>query len=185
MREDSPGTISVYLLDADPVVREELARAISAARGLELLGQARHAAGALEETALFEPDVILVDLDLALVEQGGVNLVGLLRAQVPAMRVLIVTSVDDEARLTAALRAGACGYLIETAGDEEIAEAIRWAHAGGAPLSVSIADAVRRGARRMSKKRNPPPAGAATPALRPGPPPPTLTAGAAEPDDEA
>jgi DNA-binding NarL/FixJ family response regulator len=182
MREGSPGTISVYLLDVHPVVRERFARAIAADRGLEVVGQARRAAAALEETALFEPDVILVDLDLA--EHCGVNLVGLLRAQLPRARVLIVTSYDDEIRLTDALREGACGYLIETAGREEIVEAIRWASAGGAPLSVSIAAAVMRGVPR-GKKRSPPPAGATIPALRPGPPPPSLTAAVDEPDEEA
>ncbi len=145
MNEILATTITVYLVDVHPIVREDLARAINDARDLVVVGQTGSVAGALTETRTAKPDVVLIDLDT--LAHDGLALVSALRAQLPTAKLLVLISGDNERRLSEALRAGAHGYLTRTAGHPEILEGIRWIVVGGAPISVSIANVVARALR--------------------------------------
>jgi DNA-binding NarL/FixJ family response regulator len=196
MTEVFARTITVYLVDVHPIFREDLAHAIDRARNLVVVGQAGTAAGALAETRTAQPDVVLVDLDTP--DRDGIELVGALRAELPAAKLLVLIPGDDEIRVAEAMRAGAHGYLLKTAEPQEVLESIRGIIAEEAPIPVSFADVVPRALRelvcaspveqvwgvRKWNKRGPPPAPAAAPALVPGPSPPSLVDAVAEPDDE-
>lgn len=92
-------------------------------------------------------DAALVDLGLPDVD--GVDLIGRLRARRPAMPVLVVTVVSLEAKILAALRAGACGYLYKEDLGLRLVDAVEEALEGGAPMSRDVArklvEHVRRG----------------------------------------
>ncbi len=145
----SSSEIRVYLIDDHPVVRDGIAGAIAGEVDLVLVGAAATAGDGLEGAAAARPDVILVDLGLP--DRGGAALVAALRAALPAARVVVLSSHDDEFRVAEALGAGAQGYLLKSSPVAELVAAIRAAAAGGTPLSPSLTDAVLRAMRRSGK----------------------------------
>jgi len=146
MPDTSTSKINVYLIDDHPVVREGFARALADEPDMAVVGQAGTAAEALRETAQCKPDVVLVDLNIP--DRDGIELLGALRAQLPAAKLLVLSGYDDEFRVAEALRAGAQGYLVKTSKLEEVIEGIRRIATGGAPLSPRIAGAVVRAMRK-------------------------------------
>src|SRR5277367_5430698 len=146
MAESSLNRIKIYLIDDHPIVREGFARAIADEADMEVVGQAGTAAEALKETIALKPDVVLVDLNIP--DRDGIELLGALRAQLPAAKLLVLSGYDDEFRVAEALRAGAQGYLVKTSRLDEVVDGIRRISSGGAPLSPRIAGAVVRAMRK-------------------------------------
>jgi DNA-binding NarL/FixJ family response regulator len=146
MAEISPSRIKIYLIDDHPIVREGFARAIADEPDMSVVGQAGTAADALKDTVSIKPDVLLVDLNIP--DRDGIELLGALRAQLPAAKLLVLSGYDDEFRVAEALRAGAQGYLVKTSKLEEVIDGIRRIVVGGAPLSPRIAGAVVRAMRK-------------------------------------
>jgi DNA-binding NarL/FixJ family response regulator len=149
MRPPGSEPIRVYLIDDHPVVCSGLAVAMAEEPDLVLVGDAATAAEGLAGAVLACPDVVLVDLGLP--DREGPELVAELRAALPAARVVVLSSCDDEFRVAEALGAGAQGYLLKSASISELMEAIRTAAAGGTPLSASLTDAVLRAMRRNGR----------------------------------
>jgi DNA-binding NarL/FixJ family response regulator len=139
-------TIRVFLIDDHPVLRESLARALNAESGMTVVGQAGTAAEALRDIPLDRPDVVLVDLNIP--DRDGIELLMVLHAQHPVLRLLVLSGYDDEYRVAEALRAGAQGYLVKTSEIAEVVDGIRRIARGEAPLSKRIAGAVVRAMRK-------------------------------------
>ena len=120
-------------------------------RGIEVtcVKSSRAALSRLDEVG---PDVIVVDLGLP--DLDGVELIGLLRARRPTVPIVVLTVASSEARIMAALRAGACGYLLKS-DIGRLAVAIGEAFDGGAPLSPAVAQLVLA---QIRAPRAPPPA---------------------------
>jgi DNA-binding NarL/FixJ family response regulator len=144
-----PRPLRLFLIDDHPVVRECLAREIAGRPDLKVVGQADTAAEALERVPKARPDVITVDLLLP--DRDGPDLITALRALVPKARLVVVSSLDDQYRVTEALRAGAHGYILKTAPVSEIIDALREAVAGGTPISPTLADGVLRAMHRNGR----------------------------------
>jgi DNA-binding NarL/FixJ family response regulator len=83
------------------------------------------------------PEVLLMDVGLP--GRSGVEVIGEVLELVPECRVLILTVFEDEKKIGAAISAGACGYLVKTARQEEIVAAIHEAAEGGSPMSPTVA----------------------------------------------
>lgn len=139
-------TIRVFLIDDHPVLRESLARALNAETGIEVVGQAGTAGEALHDIPLATPDVVVVDLNIP--DRDGIELLMVLHAQHPRLKLLVLSGYDDEYRVAEALRAGAQGYLVKTAEIAEVVDGIRRIDRGEAPLSQRIAGAVVRAMRK-------------------------------------
>jgi len=146
MADSTARQVRVYLIDDHPIVREGFARALADEPDIVIVGQADTAADALKEAPFTSPDVILVDLNMP--DRDGIELLGALRAQLPAAKLLVLSGYDDEFRVAEALRAGAQGYLVKTSRLEEVIDGIRRIVVGGAPLSPRIAGAVVRAMRK-------------------------------------
>ncbi len=131
--------ISVVLVDDESLVRTSLARAVVAARGLELLGEAASGVDALELVVALRPDVVLMD------PQGGgacgVDVIERLGLIAPWSRVLVLTRNEPNG-VVAAILAGAAGYLIKNATAETVLDAIRATAAGETVLSSQVAGAL-------------------------------------------
>ena len=149
MRPAGTDPIRVYLVDDHPVVSAGIASALADEPDLLLVGDAATAAEGLAGVVAARPDVVLVDLGLP--DSDGHELVAALRAALPAARVVVLSSYDDEFRVAEALRAGAQGYLLKSCSADDLIAAIRAAAAGGTPLSPSLTDAVLRAMRRTGK----------------------------------
>jgi NarL family two-component system response regulator LiaR len=129
--------ITVLVVDDHAVVREGLRTFLGLQDGLEVVGEAGDGEEAVAEAARLRPDVILMDLTMPRLD--GVEAMRELRRRLPGIRVVVLTSNADDTRLLAAIQAGAAGYLLKTVQPQELARAVRAAHAGEALLDPSVA----------------------------------------------
>jgi NarL family two-component system response regulator LiaR len=129
--------IGVLIVDDHAVVREGLRTFLSLQDGVEVVGEAANGREAIAEAQRLRPDVVLMDLVMPVMD--GVAAMRELRVAVPSSRVIVLTSFAEDAQLLPAIQAGAAGYLLKDAEPQEIARAIRAAHAGEALLDPAVA----------------------------------------------
>jgi NarL family two-component system response regulator LiaR len=129
--------IRVMLVDDHAVVREGLRTFLELQDGMEVVGEAEDGAQAVAEAQRLEPDVILMDLVMPVLD--GVGAMRELRQRLPKCRVIVLTSFAEDDRLLPAIQAGAAGYLLKNVQPKELARAIRAAHAGEALLDPAVA----------------------------------------------
>jgi DNA-binding NarL/FixJ family response regulator len=134
---EGDAAIRVLLVDDHAVVRRGLRGFLELLPDIRVVGEASTGEEAVEAVDRIVPDVVL--MDLVMPGAGGVEATALIRRAHPSVEVVALTSFADEATVTAALEAGAAGYLMKDAEADEVADAIRSAHAGDAPLSPAIA----------------------------------------------
>ena len=132
--------IRVLLADDHGVIREGLGRLIAAIDDIELIGTAADGAEAIERARELEPDVVVMDLDMPRVD--GIEATRRLLEERPDTAVLVLTSFSDRPRILAALDAGARGYLLKDAASDDVADGIRAAARGEAPLDPRAARAI-------------------------------------------
>ena len=133
----STGTVRVVVVDDHPVVRRGLVALLTTLPGIEVVAEAVDGEAGVRETQLHRPDVVLMDLQMP--GTDGVEATRRIRAAVPAAAVLVLTMFDDDAMVATALSAGARGYLLKGAEQEEIARAIAAVVAGEAILAAPVA----------------------------------------------
>ena len=129
--------IRVLVVDDHAVVREGLRAFLELQEGIEVVGDAGDGQEAVETAARLRPDVILMDLVMPRLD--GIAAMRALRETVPETRVIVLTSFLDDDKLLPALRLGAAGYLLKNARPEEVARAVRAAHAGETLLDPVVA----------------------------------------------
>ncbi len=129
--------IRVSIVEDDQLTRESLAELLRLAKGLEVLATYPDAESAIAAVPAQRPDVLLVDINLP--GQSGIECVTQLKAQLPALQVLMLTTYDNSDAIFDSLRAGAGGYLLKRTRGPELIAAIKEVHEGGSPMSASIA----------------------------------------------
>jgi DNA-binding NarL/FixJ family response regulator len=129
--------IRVVVADDHPVFRSGLRAMVEDAEDLDFAGEARDGQEALALCRAEPPDVVLMDLRMP--GTSGVAATAALAAELPGVRVLMLTMLEDDTSLVAALRAGARGYVLKGAAPEEILRAIRAVAAGQAIFDVGLA----------------------------------------------
>jgi DNA-binding NarL/FixJ family response regulator len=132
-----PEPIRVLVVDDHAVVREGLRAFLELQDGIDVAGEAADGEEAIALAERLRPDVVL--MDLVMPQLDGLAAMRALRERVPAARVIVLTSFADDDRLLPALRAGAAGYLLKNAQPQELARAVRAAHAGEALLDPLVA----------------------------------------------
>src|SRR4051812_45958705 len=132
--------ISVLVCDDHPLFRDGLAALLDTVSDMDVADAVGDGETAVRRTAELLPDVLLMDLNLP--GMPGLEAIRriLLGAQPPA--VLVLTMVDDDDSVTAALQVGARGYLLKGAGQEDVLAAIRSVAAGGVVLGRGAAERV-------------------------------------------
>ncbi|GGM81333.1 DNA-binding response regulator [Longimycelium tulufanense] len=126
--------VRVVVVDRHPIVATGLRYALDNEPGLTVVGEAHDVASAMREITLTSPDVALTELDLG--AEDGVELIRRLRRSWADLAVVALS--DQVARVVAAVKAGARGFLRKTSTVEEIVRAIRQVASGGAPVSPSV-----------------------------------------------
>jgi len=132
----APAPIRVLIADDQRVVREGLSMLVALIDDVEVVGAACDGAEAVRLAHAYRPDVVLMDLRMP--DLDGITATGLLREQLPAARVLVLTTYADQDAIVPALRAGARGYLTKDASAEQIEAAIRAVHAGQTHLDPAV-----------------------------------------------
>lgn len=134
------GPVRVLIADDHPVVRSGLASLLHSISGITVVGQAGTGREAVREAALTRPDVVVMDLRMP--QLDGVQATREILRQHPEVAVLVLTMFDEDGLIAEALDAGARGYLLKGAGQEEIELAVRAVAAGEVILSGKVADKV-------------------------------------------
>jgi NarL family two-component system response regulator LiaR len=132
--------IRVLVVDDHTMVRRGLAAFLKVFHDLELVGEAASGQAAIQLCAQLQPDVVL--MDMAMPDMDGAAATRLIRKQSPLIQVLALTSFKDEILVQSALQAGVIGYLLKNVSADELAQAIRAAHAGRATLSPEVTQAL-------------------------------------------
>lgn len=132
--------VRVVLADDHPVVRAGLTALLQTLPDVQVVGLAADGRAAVKEVVLHRPDVVMLDLQMPGLD--GFAATREIVRLVPAAAVLVLTMFDDEDSVFTALRAGARGYVVKGAEQEEIGRAIHAAAAGEAIFSPGVAQRV-------------------------------------------
>jgi DNA-binding NarL/FixJ family response regulator len=147
----------VWIVEDHDILRRNLQRLCSPARDLncpQAFANAEALILTLRQTAPEEhPQVLLMDVGLP--GRSGLEALGDVIKLAPDCRVVILTVFEDEQKISAAIAAGACGYLVKTARPEQIVEAIHEAARGGSPMSPMIAASVVKLLANLTKPATP------------------------------
>jgi NarL family two-component system response regulator LiaR len=137
---NTPQTIQVMLVDDHNVVRSGLATFLKAYDDLELVGEAKNGLEALNLCHITEPDVILMDLMMPVMD--GIAATRAILADYPEIKIIAMTSFEEEELVQGVLSAGAMGYLLKNVTADDLAKAIRDAVSGRSTLSPEAATAL-------------------------------------------
>jgi DNA-binding NarL/FixJ family response regulator len=129
--------IRVVIADDHAVVRQGLRTFLDLQDDIEVVAEAGDGAEALAAAEQHAPDVVLIDLVMPNVD--GIEAIRGLRERVPAARAIVLSSFIEDEKLLPAVRAGAAGYLLKDVEPQQLVEAIRTVHAGGALLHPKVA----------------------------------------------
>jgi DNA-binding NarL/FixJ family response regulator len=141
--------IRILVADDHPVVRDGLIAMLGTQPDFEVVAVAGTGSQAVERTLDFQPDVLLLDLELP--ELDGAEVLRRLGAAHAANRTLIFTAYDSDERILTAIRLGAQGYILKGAPREEVFNAIRVVAAGGTLLEPLVALKLMREVKRGAK----------------------------------
>jgi DNA-binding NarL/FixJ family response regulator len=158
---DDHERIRIMLVDDHEVVRRGLRGFLELQPDIEVVGEAPDGLEAVRLAGELAPDVIL--MDLLMPKMDGLAAIAAIKHAAPMIEIIAVTSFIEEVKVTSALEAGASGYLLKDADAEEVAAAIRAAHAGEVHLDAAVA---RLLAQRLRSRRDEEPVEPLTPRER-------------------
>src|SRR4029077_10926784 len=145
-----PTKIRVLIVDDHSVVRMGLRMFFELQDDIEVVGEATDGSEGVAMARRLQPDVVL--MDLLMPNMDGVTAIGRIKAERPVTEIVTMTSFIEEEQVTAALEAGASGYVLKDAEAEEVAAAVRAAYNGEVHLDPAVA---RLLAQRMRNKKSP------------------------------
>ena len=132
--------ITVMLADDHRLVRAGLVRLLATAKDIEVVGEASDGRQAIEQATTLEPDVILMDLSMPVLD--GIEATREILQILPSARIVALTSFADQPKVADMLEAGAVGYLLKDCEPADLLSALRSAGAGGVPLDPRVAAAL-------------------------------------------
>jgi len=133
----NPRPTTVVTIDDQKEIREGLAVLINSSADFTCVGCYRSMEEALAAIGPTGPDVALVDIGLPGI--SGIEGIRILRERYATLVPLVLTVYDDDARIFAALCAGACGYLLKNTAPDRLLEGLQAAITGGSPMSPEVA----------------------------------------------
>ena len=143
--------IRVLIVDDHPIVRQGVRSVLANHSDIEVVGEAEGAASLFANMPLLKPDVVL--LDIRMPGQSGIEITQRLKREHPQVKVILLSTYDDEEFLFGALRAGAEGYLLKSTSNDVLAESIRQVGRGERLLSPSLVSKVMREFKDLAKEK--------------------------------
>ena len=129
--------IRVAIVEDNKTILENLTRFIRATPDFKCVCTCNTAEEALQVLPTQPVEVVLMDIQLP--KLSGIECTARLKRLLPAIQIIMITVYEDTERISAALRAGACGYLLKRCTPEELVAAVREARLGGVPMPREIA----------------------------------------------
>lgn len=129
--------VRVLIVDDHPVVRDGLRALLDSIDDAEVVAEAANGMAAIREARTHRPDVVIMDLNLP--DLDGIEATRRIRQLVPDAAVLVLSMLEDDESVFAAMRAGARGYLLKGASQGDIERAIQTVASGGAFLCSQVA----------------------------------------------
>ena len=129
--------IRVVIADDQELFCQSLKIVLNVNSDIEVVDTARDGIAAVESVAKHRPDVVLMDIRMPLMD--GVESTRVIKEKYPATKIIVLTTFEDDEYVFGALKNGASGYLLKGSGVQELAQAIRVAHSGGAMVNPSVA----------------------------------------------
>jgi DNA-binding NarL/FixJ family response regulator len=142
--------IRVLLVDDQALFREALSTLLGLNALLEVVGEASDGATGISAAQTLRPDVVLMDLRMP--NMSGVEATRRLRTLLPATRILVLTTFEDDEEVLSAIQAGAAGYILKASPAEKLVEAICTVMGGGSPLEPSVASKLMAEFSRLSRQ---------------------------------
>jgi NarL family two-component system response regulator LiaR len=136
MKSKPVPAVRVMVVDDHAIVREGLRTFLEMLPDIELVGEAANGQEALAVAQRVEPDVVLMDLVMPVMD--GIEAIRRLQTQSPGVKVIALTSFSDDDKLYPAIKAGAAAYLLKDVGPQELADAIRAAARGEVRLHPEV-----------------------------------------------
>lgn len=140
--------IRIILADDQALFLEGLKTLLSLEDSLEVIAESHNGQEALEACREHRPDIVLMDLNMPVMD--GVAATRAIKAELPAVNILTLTTFDDDERVFEALKAGASGYLLKDTPSQQLVQAIKAVSSGQSFLQPSIASKVLAEFNRMS-----------------------------------
>jgi len=134
--------IRVLLVDDHAMVRRGMRDFLSLHDDIHVVGEAADGAAGVEQAKALQPDIVVMDLMMPNLD--GIEATGRIKAALPDVEVIALTSFIEDSRVVAAIEAGASGFLLKDAEADELAAAIRSAAAGEVHLDPAVASIVAR-----------------------------------------
>ena len=128
--------IRILLVDDQSIVREGLASLLNTQSDLEIVGEAENGQIAIEQAIALKPDMILMDVRMPIMD--GVAAIRVLSQQAPEIKILVLTTFDDDEYVAQAMAFGAKGYLLKDTPSAELARAIRSINLGYTQLGPGL-----------------------------------------------
>lgn len=128
--------IRLLLVDDQNLICQGLKAMLSLEPDLEVLGMAHNGQAAVEQVAILQPDVVLMDVRMPVMD--GREATRTIVQQYPQVKVLVLSTFDDDQYIADAMRAGAKGYLLKDMPSEELAQAIRFVQLGYTQLAPGL-----------------------------------------------
>ena len=129
--------IKVLIVDDQELIRQSLKVVLNVSPGIEVVDVAGSGKEALRSVAAHKPDVVLMDIRMP--GMDGVEATKIIKERYPSIKVIVLTTFDDDEYVFGALQNGASGYLLKGSNVSELADAIKIAHSGGAMINPNIA----------------------------------------------
>lgn len=133
--------IRVLLVDDQSIVREGLASLLQTQPDIEIVGEAENGKVAVEQSLILNPDVVLMDIRMPIMD--GVAAIKTLAQQAPEIKVLVLTTFDDDQYVVQAMANGAKGYLLKDTPSRELAQGIRSINQGYTQLGPGLFEKTR------------------------------------------
>lgn len=145
------GTIRVLVADDHPVVRQGLRSLLASYDDIQVIGEAESGFSVMEQAGSLQPDVVL--LDIRMIGSDGIAIAHQLRQSYPDIKVIILSTYDDDEYLFGALQAGVHGYLLKSVSHDILASSIRSVYGGERLLSPTLIDKVLHQFEELAKER--------------------------------
>lgn len=140
--------ISILLVDDHALMREGLRQLLECEDDMRVVGEAVNGLEAMQQVRRLQPDVVLMDISMPIVD--GLAVTRQITSEYPSVAVIMLTMFRQQQQVLQAMRNGARGYLLKSASSQEVAQAIRKVHEGGMLIESEVTGALVNEYRRLS-----------------------------------